>query len=246
MERNNILFRCSSLGHIMTEPKVKSETISETAKVHLIDVFISTVYGRRSDISNRYTIKGTLVEEDSMTLFSRVTKRYYVKNEESLANDYIKGTPDIITSLDVEDMEIIDIKSSWDIFTFMRAKFKNDIKKLYYWQLQGYMALTGAKKARLAYCLVNTPDQLLEDEKRKLWYKIGQPDKESPMWLDAVQEIEMMCIYDDIPMQERLHQISFERNDADIEKLYTKILACRKWMDENMFNVPERIDIEGV
>jgi len=219
----------------MTEPKVKTETISESAKAHLIDVFVAEKYGRRSDIGNRYTIKGTLVEEDSMTLFSRVTKRFYVKNEESLANDYIKGTPDIITSLEIEDMEIVDIKSSWDIFTYMRAKFKNDIKKLYYWQLQGYMALTGAKKARLAYCLVNTPDQLLEDEKRKLWYKIGQPDKESPMWLDAVQEIEMSCIYDDIPMHERLHQISFERNDADIEKLYNKVLQCREWMNANLY-----------
>lgn len=227
----------------MTEPKLKSETISESAKTHLIDVFISEKYGRRSDIGNRYTIKGTLVEEDSMTLFSRVTKRYYVKNEESLANDYIKGTPDIITSLDVEDMEIVDIKSSWDIFTFMRTKFKNDIKKLYYWQLQGYMALTGAKKARLAYCLVNTPDQLLEDEKRKLWYKIGQPDKESPMWLDAVQEIEMMCIYDDIPMQERLHQISFERNDADIEKLYNKVVQCREWMSKYLYAEQNEVEL---
>lgn len=227
----------------MTEPKLKSETISESAKTHLIDVFISEKYGRRSDIGNRYTIKGTLVEEDSMTLFSRVTKRYYVKNEESLANDYIKGTPDIITSLEVEDMEIVDIKSSWDIFTFMRAKFKNDIKKLYYWQLQGYMALTGAKKARLAYCLVNTPDQLLEDEKRKLWYKIGQPDKESPMWLDAVQEIEMMCIYDDIPMQERLHQISFERNDADIEKLYNKVIQCREWMSRYLYAEQDEVEL---
>lgn len=227
----------------MVEPRSKSELISETTKTHLIDVFIQNTYNRRSDIRNRYTIKGTLVEEDSMTLFSRVTKRYYVKNEESMANDYIKGTPDIITSLDVKDMEIIDIKSSWDIFTFMRAKYKNELNKMYYWQLQGYMFLTGAKKARLAYCLVNTPDQLIEDEKRFLWYKMGQPDKESPVWSDACLEIDRNCIYDDIPMQERLHQISFERNDADIEKLYTKVLACRKWMDENMFNVQERIDI---
>lgn len=230
----------------MTESRSKSDPLSETTKTHLIDVFIQNNYNRRTDISNRYTIKGTLVEEDSMTLFSRVTKRYYVKNEESLANDFIKGTPDIITSLDVADMEIIDIKSSWDIFTFMRAKFKNDINKIYYWQLQGYMFLTGAKKARLAYCLVNTPDQLLEDEKRRLWYKMGQPDKNSPVWADACTEIERNCLYDDIPMAERLHTISFDRNDEDIARLCERIVQCRKWISETFYNIPERIDIEGV
>lgn len=242
---NKILFRASSVGHIMADPKLKSETISEGCKTHLVDIFIQKKYGRKTDITNRYTIKGTQVEEDSMTLFSRVKREFYVKNEESLTNDFITGTPDIITSLSVDNMEIIDIKSSWDIYTFFRSKHK-EINKLYYWQLQSYMALTGAKKSRLAYCLVNTPDQLIEGEKRKLWYAMGQPNTESELYLQGCNEVERMCLYDDIPKEERVHEFIIDRDDAMIEKMYNRTIECNKWMDENLFKVPERIDIEGI
>lgn len=243
---NKILFRASSVGHIMTDPKLKSEMISETCKTHLIDVFIGKKYGRKTDISNRYTIKGTQVEEDSMTLFSRLEKRPYFKNEDWLKNEFITGTPDIITSLDVEDMEVIDLKSSWDIFTFMRSKYKKEMNKLYYWQLQAYMWLTGAKKSRLVYCLVNTPESLIEGEKRSLWYKMGQPELSSKHYVEGCNEIDRLMIYDDIAMIERVHSTVVLRDDEAIEKMRLRTILCNQWMQANLFTTPERIDIEGV
>lgn len=236
---NKILFRASSIGNIMTEPKVKSEMISDSAKTHCVDVFIREKYGRKTDISNRYLTKGTEVEEDSMTLFSRLEKRPYFKNEDWLKNDYITGTPDIITSLDVEDMEVIDLKSSWDIFTFFRAKHK-EINKLYYWQLQAYMWLTGAKRSRLVYCLVNTPSHLIEDEKRKLWYKLGQPAIDGKLYSEACSEIELLSIYDDIPMIERVNSIVILRDDEAIERMRLKTILCNQWMQTNLYNIPTR------
>lgn len=287
MNANQIKFRCSSLGHLMTEPIGKSNmqkwddakeyaaklaaeyhqlanketktaakllermekatkeaielhktkdvvNLSESTKTHLVDVFVSNKYGRTTEIENKYVSKGLAVEEDSITLFSRVKKTFFKKNEDHLANDFIQGTPDIFIGDSVHSAEVvIDIKSSWDIFTFFRVQSK-DINKLYYWQLQGYMALTGAKSAKLVYCLVNTPEIMINDEKRKLMWKMGAID-ENEITDEAFAELEKNMIYDDIPMDERVFEIPVERNDDDIKRLYKRIEESRTWMNENLF-----------
>ena len=150
----------------MTQPRAKGEELSETCKTYLTEVYVNERFKRRKEISNRYIEKGLAVEEDSITLYSRVKKVPFFKNEQRFSNDYIIGTPDHVGEF------VLDIKSSWDIFTFTNTT-REDLNKNYYWQLQGYMALTGKREARLAYCLVDTPDQLIEDEKRKLAWKMG-------------------------------------------------------------------------
>lgn len=243
---NNILFRCSSLGHIMTEPRSKSEVLSETCKGHLADVFVSAKYSRKSDIANRYVEKGTMVEEDSLTLYSRVKRKFYTKNDEWFTNDFISGTPDIILVDGAMPTEIIDIKSSWDIHTFFRAKSK-ELNKLYYWQLMGYMALTGANLGRIAYCLVNTPESLQDGERKSLWYKMGQPTGDNKEWMEACKELDIAMIYDDIPMAERVYDsFTVERDENAIQAIYKRVEQCREWMNQNLFTAPERIEIEGV
>lgn len=226
---DNILFRCSSLGYIMTEPRSKSEVLSETCKIHLVDKFVSVKYGRETDIVSKYTTKGLMVEEDSLTLYSRFKKRMFTKNEATLMNDFISGTPDVIKE------NVIDIKSSWDIFTFFRTKQK-DINKLYYWQMQGYMALTGAKSATLAYCLTDTPEQLINDEKRKLLWKMGVISEDDAMYQEAATKLEATLTYNDIPLSERIIEIVIDRNEEDIQKIYDRVVICRDYMDKNLFN----------
>lgn len=232
MDFSNTLFRCSSLGYIMTDPRSKNEVISETCKTHLIDVYVSNKYNRQTDIQNKYIQKGLLVEEDSITLYSRVKKEFFKKNDEHLSNEFIKGTPDMFSGESVHNAEmIIDVKSSWDIFTFFRVHTK-DVNSQYYWQLQGYMALTGAKTARLAYCLIDTPELLITDEKRKLMWKMGAVTEESPDFIEACAELDKVMRYDDIPLNERLIEFEIERNESDISKLYDRVKLCRNYLCE--------------
>jgi hypothetical protein len=230
---DNILFRCSSLGHIMVESRTKSETLSETTKTHLIDKFVSYKYGRQTDISNKYIAKGLEVEEDSLTLYTRFKKIYDKpsrKNEQWLKNEFICGTPDLFygESIDKAD-HVVDLKSSWDIFTFFRTKSKK-LNPMYYWQLQGYMALTGAKQATLAYCLIDTPDAMINDEKRKLLWKMGVTTEDNPDYQEACIEIEKLCLYSDIPLEERVLETIIERDDEKIKQLYTRIKQCREYL----------------
>lgn len=232
MNFSNTLFRCSSLGHIMTEPRSKSETLSETCKTHLIDIYVANKYNRQSGIFNRYIEKGLMVEEDSITLYSRVKKSFFKKNENHLHNDFIKGTPDLFTGLEIYSADtVIDLKSSWDIYTFFRVHAQ-PLNKMYYWQLQGYMALTGATNAKLAYCLVNTPETLITDEKRKLLYRMNVVTEENKDFQQACKELDESMKYDDILLNERVIEFEIARNDQDIEKLYKRVQQCREYLSE--------------
>lgn len=233
---NNILFRCSALGQIMTESRTKSEPLSKTTKSYLSDKYVSVKYGRENEISSKYIAKGLQVEEDSITLFSRVKKTFFKKNELTLSNDFICGTPDLFTgSIIHEAQTIIDIKSSWDIFTFFRTT-QDDLNKNYYWQLQGYMALTGAKQARLVYCLVKTPDAIIYDEKRKLQWKMCVINPETDAnFIEACDKLELLSKYDDIPLEERVNEIVIERNESDIKRIYARVTECREYMNKTFF-----------
>src|SRR5687768_9189256 len=119
MDFSNTLIRCSSLGKLMTEPKSaadkKAGNLGATAKKHLIEVYVNKVYGRQKDISTKYMEKGLAVEEDSITLYSRITKRMFKKNKERLRNAYIEGEPDIFLGPSIQKAElVVDTKSSWD------------------------------------------------------------------------------------------------------------------------------------
>lgn len=231
MDFSKTLFRCSALGYLMTEPKSKADkdagNLSASAKNHLTDIYVSNKYGRQTDIQNKYIQKGLLVEEDSITLYSRVTKKFYKKNETSIDNGFIKGTPDLYIGNSIKEaVHIIDIKSSFDIFTFFR-NINGNLNDMYYWQVQGYMALSGAKSASVAYCLVDTPAVIINDEKRKLMWKMGCATEENPEFIEACRELDRLLTYEDIPLHERLIEFQVERNDDDINLIYKKVEKAR-------------------
>lgn len=229
------------LTHLKAVEVETQEVISETTKGYLIELFVEAKYGREKEISNKYIEKGLKVEEDSITLYSLHTKNFFKKNTERITNEFLTGEPDLSDGNDIRKAAIIcDVKSSWDIHTFFKAKF-SETNKDYYWQGQSYMALTGAKTFKLVYCLVNTPDVMIADQKRKLSYQMGQTSDQSidNDYIEACAKIDALSNYDDIPIAERINEITIERNDADIERLYARIKQCREYMNKNLFKVTE-------
>src|SRR5690606_29721418 len=92
-------------------------------------------------------------------------------NKKTLENDFIKGTPDVILT-----DKVVDIKTSWDIWTFLKVD-ETSANKAYLYQLLGYMWLTDTKKADLVYCLVDTPDDIMHEELRRLSYRYPEIDQ---------------------------------------------------------------------
>lgn len=223
MDFSSTLFRCSSLGKIMTEGQ------GITREKYLRQLHREIKYGRRKEFSSKYTEKGLQVEEDSITLYSRVKKVFFKKNKERINNSYITGEPDAFTGTDIRNADkIVDAKSSWDLFTF---PYPNDkISKDYYWQMQGYMALTGARSATLAFCLIDTPETLIMDEERKLFYKMNAGTFENPLYIQACEELRRSMIFGDIPLSDRVIEFHIQRNDKDIAAIYNRVDTCRAYL----------------
>lgn len=224
------LFRCSSIGKIMTNPR-SGNGLSKTCTSHLIEVYVLEKYGRDKDITTKYMEKGLAVEEDSITLYSRIKKRFYKKNEIHLKNEFIKGMPDIFEGESIYNADVVpDIKSSWDLNTFF-AVLADDVNSNYQAQLQGYSALTNAKVVRLAYCLVNTPEKIINDELRKLQWKMGVIDPTgNELFQQAEEQLRANMTFDDIPMDERLIEFEFDRDQDFIDEMYHRVTKCREWL----------------
>ena len=152
--------RASASGKIMTNPRAKNELISETTKSYVKEYLISEIYGIKKQINNKYLSKGIWLEDEAIDkAIEWLDIPFALKNEKYFEDDFFCGTPDLIL-----ENEVLDIKCSWDAFTF--PLFENEIPtKDYFYQLQVYMHLTGKHKARLVYVLLNTPEELLYEEK---------------------------------------------------------------------------------
>lgn len=259
IKADEILFRASRNGQVMTESRTKGEVLGATTLSLLKTIYRELMFDRHYEFSSKYTEKGKLVEESGITLYSRVKKRFLTKNELNLKNQFVSGTPDTFVGKDImTTKEGADIKCSWDLTTFPFPTDKLD--KSYYWQNITYMALTGADIWHTAFCLINTPSGMIDDEKRKWQYKLGVIDPDAdPTFKEKCKEIERNMIFDlgefreaypfyplewddadwtfDIPMHQRVVEFTVHRDNEEIKSLYQKIALCRQWMRENLEGV---------
>jgi hypothetical protein len=255
---DKIVFRASSMKDIMTGVK-KGWNVenSLTCKRKLVQVYREIRWRRETQIGNKYTDKGLQTENDGITLYSRVKKQLYKKNTERLTNDFFTGEVDLFQGPDIRNAEvIIDNKSPWNWMTF--PSMLDTESSDYIYQGQTYMDLTGAKKFIVAHCLVNTPAELILDEMRRLQWKMNVLDPDNnPEYLEACKEIERNCIVDskmmqehyphydfkndlnewiwDIPMEERVHEIVIDRDDALIGLMKARVIECREWLNDNLY-----------
>lgn len=239
----------------MTNERGKT-TMGDTAKTHLVDCFVSMKYGRREEIHGKFLDKGNHREEDSITLLSLTRKKFYKKNDQRIDNDFISGEPDLFDGPEIRKAEeIIDTKTSWSAHTFWRSKMK-PLDKSYYWQMMGYMWLTGAKSATVAFCLVNGTLEAIVDEKRKAGYRYGPDPDSNPEYKKECEQIEINHIFDieafkreypfyqfdvnnwayDIPMNERIFTHTVQRDDSEIKAIENRVIEARDWMTKNLFN----------
>lgn len=226
MKANELKIRCSALGKIMTSPR-SGGGLSETCKTYIEDLFKENELGIKKEFWSRYTDKGTREEKTSIKLANEVlnwglTDEVILKDEqESFSNEWLTGHTDICT-----DQLLIEIKTSWNGNTF--PFFKDSLpNKDYYYQVQGYMLLTGHEKAEVVYCLVNTPFDMLQDEIRKEHYRQnsywnGDEDEE------IIDFVTRNHTFDHIPKERRVKRYVIQRDEEVIEKIKERVQECRK------------------
>lgn len=212
--------RCSAIGKIMTNPRTKGELLSQTAKTYIEEEVLRAKYGVIKPFYSRYTDKGNLVEGEAIEMASKALELGLIwKNEKHFTNDFLTGTPDVNT-----DTILLDVKSSWDATTF--PFFATEIPtKDYYYQLQGYMELTGKTEALLVYCLVNTPIEMVEDEIRRAHWNAHLLEED----LDLRDEILKRHVFDHIPLNRRVKVFKVEKDEQVINEIKDRVELCREY-----------------
>ena len=163
-------WRPSSLGKLMTQPKAKSEVLSETAKSYIKTKAKEDYFGYSTHLQTKPMLKGTDWEEESIALVNQVKGTFYVKNKERFEIEFLTGEPDIIL-----DNSIIDIKTSWSLDTWP-ATPEEGINAQYEWQIRGYLWLLDKPVGYLIYCMIDTDDVLLGDWDNKFIHKVSHID----------------------------------------------------------------------
>jgi hypothetical protein len=219
----DLKIRCSAIGKIMTNSRSKGEVLSATTKTYIKELVLEHKYGIKKEINSRYLDKGNQVEDMAIELAEQALDLGFVfKNELFFENDHLTGTPDIIT-----DTLIVDVKSSWNGTTF--PMFEDELpNKDYYWQLQGYMELTGKHNAIVAYCLVDTPEDIVLDEIRRVaWAK-----KELEPSEETEQDVRSQHEFSHIPKDKRVKAFLVEKDEHAIWQIKERVEQCREYYTE--------------
>lgn len=237
------------LGELQEKEKNGTRVIlSDTCIEYLMEAYAYEVYKKQSitkELDIQYTQKGKLVEEESIMLLSLLDSTLYVKNDERIENDYLSGEPDIHDGDTIlSAKKIIDVKSVWDYPGFLR-KIHQKPDSGYDYQLKGYMDLTGAQEAEIAYCLVNTPEVMVNDFKRKLMYKMNVATDENPEYLLQCAKLEHSMYFDDIEVHKRVFKVPVQPfTDEQRQAVYDRVKVCREWL-ENFHEEYQKLNKNG-
>lgn len=191
---------------------LKLKSLSAGAKTAVENMAKELVYGFTRTFSSKYTEKGTQVEGESIALYNAVHFTNYAKNTERKTNEWITGECDIFTG-----HRIIDIKSSWSLDTFPAfAAAGHDTG--YEWQCRAYMWLWDVESAEVAYCLVNTPDELIGYEPPEYHY------------------------VSEIPEVLRVTRVVYRRDPVLEERIRIKVEAANRYLDQIVRQISEEHD----
>ena len=207
----------------MTAPRTKGATLSETAKTYCETWLKERLYDRQTEVSSVQMRKGNSVESAAIDFAQGIMEPdgIWFKNEINYADDHMKGTPDLIVA-----SAVYDIKSPWSWTTF--PLFDTEPDKAYWWQLQGYMALTGCDRAAVLYCLMNAPDEMVFEEARRMSYARGLGGNTDETWVEAHRQM----TYDDVPVHLRFKAFQVEREEDAIQSIRDKVEACREYIED--------------
>jgi flagellar hook-basal body complex protein FliE len=189
--------------------KYNNPELPAGAKTYCQEWLLSEKYNRRKDFYSKHVEKGLAVEDKAIEMLSVFLNEgvELQKNTEKKANDFIEGEYDT-----EHDGVIYDTKCSWDLFTF--PYFDTEIPKTdYYWQLQGYMAITGKESAALVYCLIDTPQPLIQQELNRLYYASGgDPAEWNPEKFEKLAE---NYKFSDIPFEDKIRLFPVQRDESE-------------------------------
>lgn len=196
--------------------KRENPQLPEGAKTYCENWLKEQLYDKKKEITSKYFEKGNTVEAGSIEYVAKHRGYgFLIKNEDYYENEFVTGTPDVV----VGKKEVIDVKSSWDCFTFPLFEEKQT-NRAYWWQLQGYMYLTGIPNAQLMYVLMDMPDSMI----------MADFEWKNPDGLEY-EEFEKKYKYSDLSFDLRIKAYSIAIDPSAINAIKDRVEHCRIYIE---------------
>ncbi len=249
------------------ESKKNDIVLSQTAKTYLKECYWSLRTDVKRDIHSKYIENGTLGEKSGISLISKLddpdlfemgSELYEKCTLPRQKNNHFEGECDIKFSPTIQD-----IKCSWDIFTFYphldELLFNKDGSTKWIWnednkvwelpadnienddyRCQGvvYLELYGESEFRLRYCLVNMPEELLNQQLKWILRDFGGVESDS--YQESAQEFIKMHKFDHLPIELRVCTFRVLRDVDLYQSLCRKVEKAREylnWYSTEMFYI---------
>lgn len=244
-EELNFLKKYSDRVALFNDPPVSKSTINS-----LLRQYGWKVYKKKIALTGGYLpsflCKGSDLEIEAVSLLSKIDDENYKLCSENIENQYILGRADVIS-----DKKVIDLKISWNVNSFLRARIsKLDAK--YWYQMQGYMELYDLDSAEVVFLLLNTPEELIEKEKVRLLNRFMMGEIDRDKYELEIGNIESAFTYENIPLKKRHFRYKIQREPKIMDKIYKRVDKSRLWLKEfersmrkNSFVVPSDLYIDA-
>ena len=195
--------------------------LPQGAKTYCQEWIKTQIYGEQPRTDFKYTSKGLEMEDDALAFVAEnFGYGMLIKNEIRKSDEFITGETD-----NEQSDHTIDTKCSWSPSSF--PLFDTELETAYYWQGLGYMHLYCKPKHKVFYCLMNTPDHLIENEFKSLNYKNGYSEDEA----EAVyNELVEKMTFDDLPVEMRIKAFEIEFNQEKINQVIERVKLCRTYI----------------
>lgn len=236
-----VKFRASSWGGLMSEPKTveekKAGKLSLTCQKELLKIYRLVKYDwDEDDITTPAMEKGTIVQPESIDMYSKLEGKFFQENKEQLENSVFKGTPDVFLGETIRTATQVDDMKNSHLLSGFTERTVETVTLAQKCQLNCYYDLTGASGGNIVHALMSLPAEMFAKECDKLLWRMtnnGEIATEyAPEYLEAVEKLKKKFIYDHMPENERLFKQFVPKDEELIEKMKAKVPILREWLAE--------------
>ncbi|QDP50409.1 MAG: hypothetical protein Unbinned5350contig1001_24 [Prokaryotic dsDNA virus sp.] len=241
-EINKPRFRASSIGGLKSDPRLKSDKeagkLAKGVETMVEDIWLKKNYGYDAFMEVNATQKGKMCEEDAIglvQLLDKGAKEYRFKNEIRMYNEFSNGECDIALNDSIEDIKVAyDVRSFFqkgkkEFYTHKGEKIWG-FNKLQFGQAQDYMRLWNKPKFTLLYCAIDTPEELIRDEEKRVYYKYGM-DEDSEAYIEASKQIRKNHDFNQIPIEKRVKKFTILRDQDYLDDLREREITGMKYYE---------------
>lgn len=244
-ERQRFLAREIMTKAIDYEPN----RLSETVKTELVKIYSFEMFGKQSvskGNDNPLALdKGKFAESESISLLSKIDGVEYEKNTELFENKYFKGVPDIIVRKNGKVVKIIEIKTAYDMPSFIKSFYSNE-PPTNIWQTMGYMDILSCKDAEIVHCLVDMPKSMIDQEILKLQEKLFISNTEPLLIKESEDRLVNNITFSDIPMELRFFRRKVVFNKLSMKDAKSRVKKARVWLKDLHEKFTKSLDLQEI